>query len=208
MLADSTQLGSLLPEIFTEEMAYNLDNAILTGSGVGMPLGILNSGALITVAKENNQAAKTITYANVLNMWARLTPKSRANAVWYYNIDAEPQIYTMYQATGATGVPVFTPAGVTADGVARLFGRPMIPIEQASTLGTVGDLVLADMSKYRLIEKGGIDAQQSIHVRFLYGENTFRFVYRANGKPMPKTAITPAKGSNTLSPFVTLATRA
>jgi hypothetical protein len=50
-------------------------------------------------------------------------------------------------------------------------------------------------------------ADSSIHVRFMTNETTFRFIYRFNAQPIWNSAITPFKGSNTLSPFVALATR-
>ena len=75
-------------------------------------------------------------------------------------------------------------------------------------VGTVGDIILADMSQYRLIRKGGVQGAQSQHVRFLYGENVFRWVMRVNGKPLWNAPLTVAKGSLQRSPFVTLATRA
>lgn len=40
------------------------------------------------------------------------------------------------------------------------------------------------------------------------GEQAFRAFYRVDGQAVPRAALTPFKGSNTLSPFVVLATRA
>jgi hypothetical protein len=48
----------------------------------------------------------------------------------------------------------------------------------------------------------------SVHVRFLYDEQVFKFTYRVDGQPIWSSALTPFKGSNTLSPFVALQTRA
>jgi HK97 family phage major capsid protein len=87
-------------------------------------------------------------------------------------------------------------------------GRPIIPIEQASTVGTVGDIVLADMSQYLMIDKGGVQQAESIHVRFTYDETVYRFVTRVDGQPLWNLPMTPAKSTATLSPFVALATRA
>ena len=58
-----------------------------------------------------------------------------------------------------------------------------------------------------LIDKGGMKAASSIHVRFLYDENVFRFIYRVDGKPIWNKPLTPYKGSASVSPFVTLAKR-
>ena len=58
------------------------------------------------------------------------------------------------------------------------------------------------------IRKGGVQQASSMHVRFTTGEQTFRAFYRVDGQAVPRAALTPFKGSATLSPFVVLDTRA
>ena len=114
----------------------------------------------------------------------------------------------MSLAVGTGGVPVYLPANSLAGGMhSTLFGRPVIPVEQCDTVGDLGDIVLADLSQYYLADKGGMQAASSIHVKFIYDEMTFRMTYRVDGQPSWKSAITPFKSSNTLSPFVTLQAR-
>ena len=84
----------------------------------------------------------------------------------------------------------------------------MIPGEYTQTLGTQGDILLVDLSQYLLVDKGGVEAAQSMHVRFLNDEMTYRFIYRVDGQPIWNAALTPFKGTNTLSPYVTLDARA
>ena len=67
--------------------------------------------------------------------------------------------------------------------------------------------MLADFSQYKAIDKGGMQRDVSIHVRFIYDESVFRFVYRFDGQPILASAITPFKGTNTLSHFVKLDAR-
>jgi len=71
----------------------------------------------------------------------------------------------------------------------------------------VGDIVLANLDQYLLIDKP-MQSAMSIHVQFLTDQTVFRFVYRVDGQPAVHSALTPYKGSNTRSPFVALATRA
>ena len=84
LLQDSTALEAVIKQAFAEEFGFKIDDAILSGSGTGEPLGILNSNALVTVAKEANQTEK-LTVENLIKMWNRLWSRSRANAVWYIN---------------------------------------------------------------------------------------------------------------------------
>ena len=203
LLQDAAALEAVIRQAFAEEFGFKIDDAILSGSGEGEPLGILNSGAIATVAKEASQT-DTITVENLIKMWNRLWSRSRANAVWYINQELEPYLYTLKIGDK----PVYIPAGgLSEKPYGTLFGRPVVPIEQCSAAGEVGDIILADIGQYLLIDKGGIKSASSIHVRFLYDENVFRFIYRVDGKPIWTKPLTPYKGSATVSPFVTLAKR-
>ncbi|TGE33331.1 phage major capsid protein [Desulfosporosinus sp. Sb-LF] len=208
LLQDATALEAIIGQAFAEEFGFKMDDAIMNGLGAGQPLGFMKSGALVTVDKEGSQSAGTIVTQNVLKMYSRCWGRSRQDAVWLVNQDIEPQLAQMTIAVGTGGVPVYMPAnGVSDQPYGTLFGRPVIPVEQANTIGSLGDISLVDLSQYLLIDKGGVNAASSIHVRFLYDESVFRFIYRVDGQPIWKSALTPFKGSNTLSPFVTLAAR-
>lgn len=203
LLQDAAALEAVIRQAFAEEFGFKIDDAILSGSGEGEPLGILNSGAIVTVAKEASQT-DIITVENLIKMWNRLWSRSRANAVWYINQELEPYLYTLKIGDK----PVYIPAGgLSEKPYGTLFGRPVVPIEQCSAVGEVGDIILADIGQYLLIDKGGVKSASSIHVRFLYDENVFRFIYRVDGKPIWTKPLTPYKGSATVSPFVTLAKR-
>jgi len=58
-----------------------------------------------------------------------------------------------------------------------------------------------------LPKKGGMQADSSIHVAFLTGEQAFRFTLRLDGQPFWKSPLTPYKGTTTVSPFVVLQNR-
>jgi hypothetical protein len=76
------------------------------------------------------------------------------------------------------------------------------------TFDSPHDIILWDPTQYVEIEKGGMQSDQSIHVRFTTNENTFRFITRVDGQPLWNSALTPFAGSNTQSPQTVLATRA
>jgi HK97 family phage major capsid protein len=212
LLQDASALEGVIRQGFVSEFGFLLDDSIVNGTGAGQPLGILNAGCLVSVAKETGQKAATVVAENVINMYSRLFAQSRPNAVWLINQNIEPQLFTMSLAVGTGGIPIYMPAGgLSAQPYGTLFGRPVIAIEQAATLGTVGDIIFADLpGGYILAEKGGIQSDMSIHVRFVYDESVFRFVLRVDGQPVRASALTPYKGgaSYTQSHFVALATRA
>ena len=212
LLSDVTALESFIRSAFISEFGFQIDDAIINGTGAASPLGILNAGCLVSVAKETGQTAATILAENVMKMRSRLFASSRMNSVWLINQNVEPQLHQMALSVGTGGIPVYMPAGgLSTNPYDTLYGRPVIPIEQCATLGTVGDIVLADFQNgYVLAEKGGIQTDMSIHVQFLYDETAFRFVLRVDGQPVRATELTPYKGgsSDTQSHFIALATRA
>lgn len=207
-LQDTTALSAIIGEAFPDEFSFMLDDAIFEGSGAAVPLGFMNGGGKVTVAKEGGQAAKTINFENVTNMWARLPARSMASAEWWVNQDCLPQLMGMSMVIGTGGVPVYLPpGGLSGSPYGTLMSRPVVPIEYCSTLGTEGDIVLADPSQYVMIDKGDIQYATSIHVAFLTDEQAFRFIYRVDGQPVDDKPITPFKGTNKQASFVTLGTR-
>lgn len=212
LLNNATSLESIIMKAFRSENFFKLDDEIIRGTGAGQCMGILNADCLVTVAKETGQRADTVVTENISKMYNALFATSRGAAVWLYNQEVEPQLEVLSVAigTGGTLVPLFAPAGVgnNATGVARLKGLPAVPVEQASALGDKGDIILADLSGYILVDQGGIDAQSSLEVKFLENEKTFRFIYPINGAPRLRSAIAPYKGATSHSHFVALADRA
>jgi HK97 family phage major capsid protein len=211
LLEDAPGIESYLNIKAPEKMQAKINTALIRGTGVGMPLGILRSPSLITVAKEGAQAAQTILFKNVSNMWSRMYAPCRRNAVWLINQDIEPQLDQMaFDPAAASKVPVYLPAGgLSASPYATLKGRPVVPVEACSTLGTVGDLMLVDFQQYMALTKvGGIKSDVSMHLFFDQDLAAFKFVFRLAGQPWWGSAIQPENGAMTRSWAVALEDRA
>lgn len=204
MMRNVTFMGQEVRQLFTEEFSFKGQDLAIRGTGAGEALGILKSNCLVSVAKETGQKAKTILTQNLSNMWARFRGK---NPVWFINRDCGPELD---QLSITAGTSALEPRFVTYDaqGILRIKGAPVVEIEQCETLGTVGDIILADWSQYICADKGDILEAMSIHVDFIYDQELYRFISYFDGQPRWSSALTPYKGSNTVSPFVVLATRA
>ncbi len=189
---------------FKDDYAAFAMNERINGAGTGERLGFLNSPAKIDVTKETGQAAATIVKENIDKMQARCWKYGRA--VWLANHNTRPQLKSLVQVvgTGGNAVPYFQTSG---EGQATLDGRPLFFSEFAKTLGTSGDLILVVPSEYLEGQYESEQYAESIHVRFAAAERAFRFYRRTDGRPWWTSALTPKNGS-TLSPVVTLATRA
>jgi len=201
LLADSpVSIAALLEAGFQQEFDAKTVKEILNGLGVGEYLGVRRSGALVTVSKESAQSADTLLWANLIKMRARCW--GYGSAIWVMNPDCLPQAMGITQP-GST-IPLFTQ---NAQGVTLCFGRPIIITEFAETIGDLGDVLLLNLQEYLEGEYEPIAGVSSMHVRFVEHEMAFKFTKRCGGAPWWRTAVTPAKGANTLSPFVVLEAR-
>jgi len=197
MMRDAVAMTNYTKQGLRDQLSWKLDYEIWSGNGSGRCLGITASDALISVTRGTTSTIKT---GDLSNMWARFIGK---NPIWFINRDCGPQLDILSITAGSGALE---PRFVTYDaqGIMRIKGAPVVPIEFCSTMGTANDIVLFDMSDYLLIQKGGVEESESMHVRYLYDEMCFRFITRNNGQPMHDTPITPLNGTNTLSAFVGL----
>lgn len=219
LLDDAPMLGRFLTRKAGEKMNFRITDEIINGTGAaGQMLGILTSSAKITVAKESGQAAGTIVGMNILKMYSRVPDAVRRNAVWLINQDIEPQLLSINQTFSnrvGSGEIAAGAAGLIPEGGLRydptngtLMGRPIIATEACQTIGTEGDIILAYLPGFFAPYKaGGVREAMSMHLWFDQGTTAFRWQFRVGGQPWLSGPISRKNGSNTLSHFVTLATR-
>jgi len=210
LLEDATALGAYLTPKMAESIRWKTDEAILFGGGNGQPLGCFSTLApsFITVNKESGQATLTLNATNVSKMMSRLYG-SYGRAVWLMNNDVLPALFTMTLGN----YPIYLPAGAPVGGIqgspyGALLGRPILVTQHAKSFTSLGDIMLVDLMNYQTIEKaGGIQTATSMHLYFDADATAFRSTFRVDGQPKMAAAVSPANGSNTLSPFVQLEAR-
>ena len=205
LLNDSAiSFAAIIERGFQDAFMFKLIKERLSGTGVGMFMGILNSPALVTVDKENAQSNGTINGTNILKMRARCYGYN--NAIWLANPDTYLELAGAHITGTNTDVFLFSPAR-GEDVPDMLLGRPVIFTEYAKTLGYPGDLILADWSQYLEGTYQPVQNATSIHVRFLEHEQCFKMWLRNAGAPWWNTTLTPVESSTTMSPFIVLAAR-
>lgn len=214
LLEDAPAMAGYVTRKAGEKLAFKVNDAIINGTGAGQPLGIMNAPCKVQVSKIGSQVADTIHAKNIVTMWSRLPAASQRNAVWLVNQDCLPQIYQLgFAVTDGTTTNVGAGALYMGPGQMQnapsgsLLGRPIVVTEACAAIGDVGDIILADMSKYLLAKKGAMKADTSIHLWFDQNITAFRFVMRMNGQPWLSAAIARKNGSNTLSHFIYLEAR-
>jgi HK97 family phage major capsid protein len=210
ILDDGPRLQNRITVQAARAIRWKAFEAVVWGDGNGKPLGFMNSPALVTVAAEGGQTAGTIVTANVLKMMARLFEMDGGSPVFLANRDTIPQLGLLTIGNNAAWLPLNQPlagGGIRKGGM--LLGEQLLFNEHCQTIGTKGDIVLADLSGYALATKtgGGIDFAASIHLFFDQNLTAFRWIFRVGGQPYLSAPISPAKGTNTKSHFIALANR-
>ena len=208
MLTDAAFMSGFFGTAFTLAADRLLTESVISGDGVGKPLGILNSKAIITVDKESTQAAGTFLGANAIKMQARAMPRNRDRLVWLMHPDAEELLPYLSIQSGEAAKFLWNPEGGLGNfDTQRVLNKPVLFEDSCSALGSKGDINLVDPMYYILLTKGTAKQDWSVHVEFLTDQNCFRMVYRCNGAPKIEKPLTIKNSAKTRSPFVTLAAR-
>lgn len=203
LLADAPRLNDRLTRKTADAFSWKIGETIFQGTGAGVPLGFMQSAALVSVAKESGQAADTVNATNLLKMFSRLLQSGVARSVWFANSDVLPQIGVMSIANQPVWIP--QPAGMRAAPGGVLLGRPLIFTEHAKTIGDKGDIVIIDPKGYFAPRKqAGIEFAESMHLYFDYNIRAFRWIMRFGGQPHLSAPVTPPNSALTKSHFVTL----
>ncbi len=201
-------LEQFMSESYPEALAWFEDVAFTDGNGVGQPLGFLNAPAAVSVPKESGQAANSILWENIVKAYSRMLPASIGRAVWVAHIDTFPELATMALSVGTGGSAVWIGNGDGAGAPpVTILGRPVVWTEKVSSVGTAGDINFVDFGYYLIGDRQAMQSATSTEFKFGNDKTAMRVIERVDGTPWIKSAITPRKGSNTLSPFVKVATR-
>ena len=115
------------------------------------------------------------------------------------------ELLGMTVAVGTGGAPA--PLNL-ASPTPSLVWRPIFISDALPVIGTVGDLMLCDFSYYLIGDRQQMTIQGSRHASFTTFVVDYRISQRLDGRPWIKSALTPRNGTDTVSPFVVLATRA
>lgn len=212
LLADAPAFSGWFDTRIPQGLAWYEDNAFMNGSGVGQPLGFINCPASVSVAKESGQATNTIVWENIVKMYSRMLPTSLKNAVWIASIDTFPELATMALSVGTGGGPIWIgsyggPNGTDTPPM-TILGRPVIFSEKPPALTTTGDINFVDLSYYLIGDRQAVSVASSDQFAFQNDQTAYRLISRVDGRPWIQSALTPHNNSsNTLSPFVQIATR-
>ena len=189
----------LVMQLWQQAVPWIEEYEFIRGDGVGKPLGILNSDALVTVTRDT---ASTFKVADMFEMESRLPPGSQSRAVWMMHPQVLPQLGTLNQGDVQSWHP-----SLAADMPGTLNGRPVIFNEHMSGLGAEGDVALVDWMYYVIGDRQALSMMASQHEDFSRNRTVLRGIERIDGTPWLDTPIIPSQRTGTtyqMSPFVAL----
>ena len=190
-----------LMELAARELLWQEDVAVISGSGTGAPLGILNQASLVTVTHNSGDVAAMFSFADLAAMMARIYPPARAKAVWLMNSEAYGILLQLaFQGVGSTTAGTYPAHGLTWDYQEneprlRLFGKEVIECLMSPQLGALGDIILADLSSLICVEKPQTYIDMSEHIQFNTMQVAYRFYRRYDVRSPWTAALTPADGA-------------
>lgn len=185
---------SVVRQLLRQAIIAAEDVAFLTGDGNGKPVGLIGHASNVTV---NRETADQITYGDVVAMYSRFL--FGGNPVWLASQTVLPQLMQM---TDAAGQLVWQP-NARDDVPGTLLGIPVVVSNRMPTLGTKGDLVLADLGYYLIKDGAPLAISASEHVFFRENKTVIKAFWMTTGRPWLSSPIQDEDGT-TVSPFVVL----
>lgn len=189
LIADSMiNIVNYVTGLFTRAFQYELERRVIAGAGTaGTPcLGIVNDPLINIVAR---QTAGTVTYQDVINLDNALD-ENFTNLSWCTRKVTQNTLLGLRDTNNRpifmadygvfTGSPLHPPTMIT---------YPVHRTRNVPQMGNQGDLILGDLSWYLLGIRQDLRIDMSEHVRFLWDEQTIRFVMRLDGLPAVSIAF-------------------
>jgi len=198
LLRNANIVEALVKATYSRAQVAFEDYYFLRGTGIGQPLGVLNSPAYLTMARAGLGA---IAYADVLDLRTQLIPG--ANPVWVISQSAYADIVTL--ADGA-GHSIFIGGDITKSVPDRLLGFPIKWTYRVPAVGTVGDISLCDFSYYLIKDGFGPAFDTSKHVYFQTNKTMLKMFANVDGQPWLTDTILAEDEATEISPFLGLTT--
>lgn len=180
---------------FAGGVSWTEDYEFLRGTGVGQPLGVINAGATIVVARA---VGGTITYVDLTNLLESFLPSARG--LWSCT---QSGLSNLMQIQDPNGNYIWQPNA--REGVPQqIFGFPVIFTEKQPVVGNQGDILLCDWRYYLIGDRQATTIESTKFDMWRYDQTSWRVVHRVDGQPWLNTWLTYDDGATTVSPFVML----
>ena len=193
LIADSLiNIVNYVTGLYVRGFMYDMEALVLNNTAAaqaaGTPcLGIINDPNVIANGVARNTAG-TINYTDLNNLDGQLDENFR-NLCW---MTRKKTLSTLRNERDLNNHPIVQDQFLHSPGTVQtsMFGYPVYLTRNCPAMGQMGDIVLGDLSFYLLAIRQDLAIDTSEHVRFIYDEQTLRFVARYDGMPVVPIAFT------------------
>lgn len=203
LLEDGIAIENVINFLAGEAITYKVNDAIVNGTGAGMPVGVAIHASTVVVTRNTTVSVKAI---DVITMDSAFTG-DEDRAEWLISKrDVNPQLLTIADAGGRY---LYFAPGTFGErkGPALMLGKRVRPLINCKNVGTQGDIILWDPKGYLFGYKStGINKAMSIHLYFNTDQVAYRWTFRADGRPWRDTTLESAQGSLTYGTAAVLST--
>lgn len=198
LLRNAPQTAGIFEGLLRGALTRAEEMKFINGNGVGCPLGIMQVAAHITATRTS---ATSISFSDVRNMMSKMLASSWGSAVWIANVSTLPQLLALADAMGNS---IYIQGDITKAIPSSLFGLPVVFTGLTPTLGSKGDLILADCGYYLIKDGSGPFVAASPHVYFTTNVTVIKIFANVDGDSWVAAPLTLADGTTKVSPFIVL----
>ena len=139
-----------------------------------------------------------------MTIWSPWSWVPGSNPIWIATQGAKATLMLM---NGPSGNASYLWGDASKGLPDSLMGHPIFFTDKQPAVGTIGDLILADLRYYIVLDRQAVSVDTSEHEKFNKNQTSLRIIERVEGAPWLSTPITLSDGSTTVSPFVQIATQ-
>lgn len=187
LIADSPlAIVNYVTGLYTRAIQFDIENRIISGTGTGPILGILETAGVNSVGRTT---VGTIKFQDVLALDSAIdenisdltwmTRKKSQNTLMGI-VDSQNRPIFLSDYSVFAGQPGHPPT---------MLSYPVIRTRNIPALGSNGDLILGDLAWFMLAIRQDMTVDMSEHVRFIYDEECVRFVMRLDGQAVVPSAF-------------------
>jgi HK97 family phage major capsid protein len=197
LMRNAPAMSSQIERLMRGALISAKEFAYMSGNGVARPLGILSSGATISVARAG---ANGITYPDIAAMVGRLLMQG-GSPYWLASQSTYSQLATISDANGNQMWQLNAIEGSPGS----LMGYPVFWHERSPLLGARGDLTLVNTNPYYLVKPGSgpFVAMGYANADFLNNMTRMKVFLNVDARPWLTEPFT-QEGGFQVSPFVAL----
>lgn len=199
LIRNASAIETYVKQVYSRAQIAFEDYYFLRGTGVGQPLGIINSPAYYTVTRNT---AVTVVWADIQGIMSHILPG--CNPIWIISRTLLGAVMGMADAAGNS---IFIQGDATKNIPDRLCGYPIRWTFRVPSAGTRGDISLVDRAYYLIKDGFGPAFDFSKHVYFLKNKSVLKMFGNVDGQPWLNGTITAEDGTTEVSPFVGLSTK-